>query len=43
MLLTGTIDFITHTAYGWIGFGICSVLGLVIIIRAQVKYNGGLF
>lgn len=43
MILTGIIDFITNTSYGWIFFGICFVWGFIIILRAQKNYNGGLF
>lgn len=43
IILTGIIDFISNTAYGWIFFGIFFVWGLIIIFMAQKKYNGGLF
>ena len=43
MYLTGIIDFITCTAYGWSAFGICFVVGLIIMILAQIKYNHGIF
>ena len=43
MMLTGIVDFMTKTAYGWILFGICFVWGIVIIFKAQKKYNKGLF
>ncbi|ABX41896.1 DUF3784 domain-containing protein [Lachnoclostridium phytofermentans] len=43
MILTGAIDFITTTFYGWIFFGVCFIIGLIIMIFAQLKYNGGLF
>lgn len=42
-ILTGTVDFITNTFYGWIFFGISFICGLIIMILAQIKYNGGLF
>lgn len=41
--LTGLIDFATGTAYGWIAFGICFSLGLILMILAQIKYNHGIF
>lgn len=43
MILTGAIDFITNTFYGWIFFGFCFIIGLIIMIFAQLKHNGGLF
>lgn len=43
MILTGIIDFISKTAYGWICFGIFFVWGLIMMFIAQKKYNGGLF
>lgn len=42
-LLTGIIDIITQTAYGWISFIIFFIIGLLVIVKAQKKYNGGLF
>lgn len=43
MMLTGIVDFATKTVYGWIFFVICFIWGMVIIIKAQKKYNNGLF
>ncbi|PKM95614.1 MAG: DUF3784 domain-containing protein [Firmicutes bacterium HGW-Firmicutes-1] len=43
MILTGLIDFITGTSYGWIFFGIFFLLGFIMMLIAQKKYNGGLF
>ncbi len=43
MILTGTVDFISNTFLGWIFFGVCFISGLIIMIFAQIKYNGGLF
>ncbi len=43
MFLTGAIDFVSRTAYGWIAFGICFVAGLIIMVLAQIKYNHGIF
>ncbi len=43
MILTGVIDYVTKTAYGWFAFGIFFVMGFVIITIAQRKYNGGFF
>ena len=43
MILTGIIDFVTKTAYGWIFFGVCFVWGLIMMYMAQRKYNGGIF
>lgn len=41
--LTGVIDFVSNTAYGWIAFGISFIGGLIIIVLAQIKYNHGIF
>lgn len=43
MLLTGVIDSITSTEYGWLAFGICFAAGLIIMVLAQIKYNHGIF
>ena len=43
IILTGTIDYITNTFYGWIFFGVFFISGLIMIILVQIKYNGGLF
>ena len=43
IILTGIIDFLTHTLCGWWIFGIAFLVGLIIITYAQVKYNHGLF
>lgn len=43
MILTGIIDFITNTAYGWLFFTIFFILGFIKILQAQKKYNNGLF
>ena len=43
MILTGSIDFITKSAYGWLFFTIFSILGFMKIFKAQKKYNDGIF
>lgn len=43
MYLTGIINFISRTGYGWFVFGICFISGLVIMVFAQIKYNHGIF
>ena len=43
MILTGMIDFITNTFYGWVVFGTFFICGIIIMIITQKKYNGGLF
>ncbi|MDD2994111.1 MAG: hypothetical protein PWQ08_1261 [Clostridiales bacterium] len=43
MLLTGILDFVSHTAYGWVAFGVCFATGLIMMISAQIKYNHGIF
>ncbi len=43
MYLAGGIDFVFHTTYGWFVFGVCFVLGILIMVLAQIKYNHGIF
>lgn len=43
MILTGSIDFITKTIYGWLFFTIFSILAFIKMIKAQKKYNDGVF
>jgi len=43
LLLTGVIDQLTDTFYGWIAFAVCFIGGIVMMILAQKKYNGGIF
>lgn len=43
MILTGIIDYITKTAYGWFAFAFFFILGFATIVEAQKKYNGGVF
>lgn len=43
MFPTGIINFLTATKYGWVCFGISFGGGLLLMIRAQYKYNGGIF
>ncbi|MCU6762490.1 Domain of uncharacterised function (DUF3784) [uncultured Roseburia sp.] len=43
IILTGIVDFITSSLYGWCFFGICFSIGLVVMIHAQIKYNHGIF
>lgn len=41
--LTGMADFITRTHFGWIFFGLGFIIGAVLFVKAQHKYNGGIF
>lgn len=43
IILMAAVDSITGTVYGWTAFGVCFVWGMVIMLKAQKKYNGGLF
>ncbi len=43
MILTGIVDCITKTTYGWFFFGGFFIIGIVIMFKAQNKYNGGVF
>lgn len=43
MILTGFIDYITKTAYGWFFFVSFFAISFVIMFKTQKKYNGGVF
>lgn len=43
MALTGIVDFVTFSMCGWIIFGVSFCVGLVMMVRAQMKYNHGIF
>ncbi len=43
MLLTGIVDFMTKTSYGWVCFIVSFIWGMTMIVKAQKKYNGGIF
>ncbi len=43
LVLTGVIDFLTNTLYGWWIFAIAFCVGVIRVIYAQMKYNHGLF
>ena len=43
MILTGIIDCITETSYGWLFFTILLIFGTIKMIKAQKKYNNGIF
>lgn len=43
MILTGIIDYLTNTFYGWVIFISCFIVALIIIMRSQKKYNSGIF
>ena len=38
-ILSGVINFITKNSYGWIMFTFCFLAGLILVFRAQYKYN----
>lgn len=42
-LLTGVINVVTSTAYGWAVFAVCFVGGLIHMVMTQKKYNHGIF
>ncbi len=42
-IFTGVFDYTLKSTGGWIGFGVAFFYGLSIILKAQKKYNGGLF
>ena len=39
IILTGIIDFITQTGWGWTAFGVCFVSGFGLMVYAEMKYN----
>ena len=41
MILTGVIDYLTHTGWGWVSFGACFIIGLTLMILAGIRYNRG--
>lgn len=43
ILLTGIFDFITTSLIGWWFFAVSFIIGLAMVIYAQVKYNHGIF
>lgn len=43
MLFTGIVDYITKTTNGWFLFAAFSIVGVLIMLRAQKKYNNGVF
>lgn len=43
MILTGIICWLTYSMYGMFAFAVGFILGMMIILRAQKKYNGGVF
>ncbi len=42
-VLAGVINYITKTAYGWLVFMLFFAVGIVIMNKAQKKYNGSWF
>jgi len=43
MILTGILNYTLNTILGWIVLVISFVLGFAFIIKAQKKFNGGIF
>lgn len=43
MILTGLIGVITKSHLGWVFFIIFFLWGIILMLQAQKKYNGGLF
>lgn len=43
IILTGIIDYTTQSVYGWYVFLFSFAVGVILIIHAQIKYNGGIF
>mgnify|MGYP003760133293 CR=1 FL=1 len=43
MLLTGIINFISKRVFGWLFFTIFITLGFIKLLKAQKKYNDGIF
>ena len=40
---SSVLNCITNSSGGWVLFGLASVYALITFIRAQKKYNGGVF
>jgi hypothetical protein len=38
-VLAGAINFATKSGYGWILFTVCFLAGLILVVKAQTKYN----
>ncbi|MGL5540451.1 MAG: DUF3784 domain-containing protein [Erysipelotrichaceae bacterium] len=43
MLLSGGLNYVANTHYGWFLFGFFFGIGISIILKVQKKYNGGVF
>ena len=43
LIVTTLINNIFKTGLGWIVFAVCTVIFLIVFIKAQKKYNGGVF
>lgn len=43
IILTAAAELATGKAYSWAAFTVCFVWAFAIILKAQKKYNGGLF
>lgn len=43
IILTGIVDYTTQSVYGWYVFLFSFAAGVILIIHAQIKYNGGIF
>ena len=41
IVLTGLVDYLTNTGWGWLAFGTGIVIGIELFLRAQFKYNRG--
>ncbi|BCN31064.1 DUF3784 domain-containing protein [Anaeromicropila herbilytica] len=43
IFLTGIIDCITTSLFGWLSFTISFIWGMILVVKAQKKFNGGMF
>lgn len=43
IILTAAAELATGKVYSWAAFAVCFVWAFAIILKAQKKYNGGLF
>lgn len=43
IILTGIVDYTTQSVYGWYVFLFSFAVGVILMIHAQIKYNGGIF
>lgn len=43
ILIATLVNFFLATYFGYIGFGICFVISMILFLVAQYRYNGSIF